>query len=252
MTLALEAFQGSSSLVGRFDPRWKLAGLAWATLATALLRTVPPAASAFVLAVALLFLSNIRWRWYFARIASVLVFLALFVIWLPWLVPGEIWDMGPVQLSLPGLRLALLIVLKALAMVTFMLVLWASSPVENTLKAAHSLRVPGLLVQLVALTYRYVFLLGEEFARIRTALRVRGYRNRPTVHCYRTIGHVTGALLIRSYERAERVAQAMRCRGFNGRFRSLTEFRTRPLDVIAFSSILLSAAGLLLWDHLYQ
>jgi cobalt/nickel transport system permease protein len=146
--------------------------------------------------------------------------------------------------------LAALIVLKAVAVLTLVLVAWATAPWEVTLKALHALRVPGLLVQLLALTYRYLFLLGEEVVRLRTALRVRGYRNRANLHSYRTVGHVAGTLLVRSHERAERVGQAMRCRGFDGRFRALVDFRTRARDVLAFALIVGTAAGLLAWDLL--
>jgi cobalt/nickel transport system permease protein len=54
---------------------------------------------------------------------------------------------------------------------------------------------------------------------------------------------------VRSAERAERVGQAMRCRGFDGRFRSLVVCRTTWADVIVFLLIVLSAAGLLVADR---
>jgi cobalt/nickel transport system permease protein len=250
MTLSLTHFHGSSAPIGRFDPRWKLAALVPSTVAAALLQSVPAAFTAWLLALVLVFLGGMPWTWYARRMATLVLFLAPFVLWVPWLVPGDGWDIGLIHVSSPGLALAALIVLKALAIVTLMLVLWATAPLDSTLKAAHALHVPGLIVQLIVLTYRYVFLLGEELARLRIALRVRGYRNRPNVHSYRTVGHVTGALLIRSYERAERAGQAMRCRGFDGRFRSLAEFHTRPADVARFFAIIVSAAGLLIWDLL--
>jgi cobalt/nickel transport system permease protein len=105
-------------------------------------------------------------------------------------------------------------------------------------------------VQLAVLTYRYVFVLADELGRLRVALRVRGYRNRMTRHSYRTIGHVAGTLLVRGAERAERVGQAMRCRGFDGRFRSLAAFRTTAVDVAAFVLIGGGAAAVWLWDRL--
>jgi cobalt/nickel transport system permease protein len=147
---------------------------------------------------------------------------------------------------------AAVITLKALAIVMLTLVLWATAPVEVTFKAAHALRVPGVVVQLLALTYRYLFLLLEELGRLRVALRVRGYRNRANRQSYRTVGHVAGALLVRSYERAERVGQAMRCRGFDGCFRALAEFRTRMQDVAAFLLIVGGSVGLLAWDLLQR
>ncbi len=248
MTLALEPVLGSSSPLGRFDPRWKLAALMPAAFVTALLQTVPAALAALLFAWVLVFLGRIPLCWYLRRMAGLVGFLALFVVWAPWLVPGDGWDIGPLRLSIAGLTIGLLIFLKALAIVTLMLVLWTTASMDCTLKAAHALHLPGLIVQLLVLTYRYIFLLGEELARLRIALRVRGFRNRPSLHSYRTVGHVAGALILRGYERAERVSQAMRCRGFDGRHRSLAEFRTRPADVVLFGLIIASAAGLCLLD----
>ena len=155
---------------------------------------------------------------------------------------------GPLTLSAHGALVALLLALKAVALVTLSLVLLATGPLDATLKAAHSLRVPGLLIQLALLSYRYLFVLADELIRLRRALRVRGFRNRANRHSYRTIGQVCGTLLARGVERAERVHHAMRCRGFDGRFRSLTQFRTRTADVAAFLLIASAAAGLLAWD----
>ena len=63
---------------------------------------------------------------------------------------------------------------------------------------------------------------------------------------------VAGMLLVRASERAERVAQALRCRGFEGRFQSLTTFRTRWPDVLFLAAVLLTAALVLAWDLLLR
>src|SRR5262249_27981882 len=150
---------------------------------------------------------------------------------------GPVWHVGSLAVSQDGTRLALLIGLRAMTVMIVLLVLWATAPLDATLKAAQALRVPGVLIQLMLLTYRYLFLLAEELQRLRIALRVRGYRQRATVHCYRTTAHVAGTLLVRGYERAERVSHAMRCRGFDGQYRSLTRFATRPRDVALFFAL---------------
>ena len=53
-------------------------------------------------------------------------------------------------------------------------------------------------------------------------------------------------------QRGERVGQAMRCRGFDGRFRSLAEFRTRPADCLFFFLMAGGAAALLLVDFVQR
>lgn len=247
MTLALAQLPCPDSPLRRLDARWKLAGLLLTLVAVALLRTLPAAAAALAGALVLAVAGRLPRPWFLARAGVALLFLAPFVLTLPFLLPGP--EGVP---SWHGVRIALLITAKALALVTLLLVLLATAPPADTLKAAHALRVPGVLLQVFVLTSRYVFLVAEELGRLRVALRVRGYRNRPTRHSYRTVGHVTGTLLVRSHERGERVSQAMRCRGFDGRFRSLANFHTRLRDVVFF--LLLTAAGvsLVVWDFLQR
>jgi cobalt/nickel transport system permease protein len=254
MTITFEPLPCPDSPLRRLDPRWKLAALLLGTALIAAVRTLAPAGVGLLGALALAAVARLPWRWYLGRAAAVGVFVALFTGPLPFLLdgPGPTAHLGPVTVSWYGLSVALLIAGKALTVLTLMLVLLASAPLEDTLKAAHALRVPGLLVQLAVLTYRYIFVLAGELATLRVALRVRGYRNRANRHSYRTVGHVAGALLVRGYERAERVGQAMRCRGFTGRFHSLAEFRTTAADVAAFAVVVGCAGALLAWDVLWR
>src|SRR5205085_345363 len=99
-------------------------------------------------------------------------------------------------LALAGLAVTLLQSLPA----SLALVALATAPLEVNLKAAHALHMPGLLIHLTLLAFRYLFVLGDELGRLRIAVRVRGYRNRMSRHCYRTIGHLAGTLLVRGDE----------------------------------------------------
>jgi cobalt/nickel transport system permease protein len=218
----------------RMDGRWKLAAVVVGLIAVVTLHTVPAAALALAAVLGLLLVSRLPWSWLLLRLSGVALFLSMFLVILPLTMPGDDVALGPIRVSSEGIRLGALICLKALTVVALALLLTATAPFETTLKAARSFHVPGLLVQLLMLTYRYVFLFGDELHKLRIALRLRRYRNRPSLHSYRTIGHVTGTLLVRSYERAERVGQAMRCRGFDGQFRTLHAFRTRWQDVAWF------------------
>jgi cobalt/nickel transport system permease protein len=250
MTRSLDPPTLTASPLSRLDPRWKLAALVVAAAVVSVLGTLPAAAAALAAALVLAGVSRMPLHWYLGRMAALAMVLLMFVLLLPFLLHdgGPRLALGPVRLSWYGLGVALLLCLKAVTIVTLMLVLLVSAPLDATLKAAHALHVPGLLVQIAALTYRYLFLLADELARLLTALRVRGYRLRSRPQRLRMIGHLTGTVLVRGYERAERVSQAMRCRGFDGRYRSLAEFRTRPADVAAFLVIVGGAAALLCWD----
>jgi cobalt/nickel transport system permease protein len=185
-------------------------------------------------------LARMPWRWFGQRLLVVAVPLAFFVVPLPLLAEG--WG--------EGVRLAGLFAVKALTLATLAAILVVSAPPGITLKAAHALHVPGLLIHLALLSYRYLFVLGDELARLRVALRVRGFRNRANAHSYRTVGQAAGTLLVHGYERAERVSQAMRCRGFDGRFRSLAVFRARGVDFLLLTLMTASVLALVGLDML--
>jgi cobalt/nickel transport system permease protein len=252
MTLAFDIPECKTSILQRLDPRWKLAALLLAALTIAFLRTLGPASAALLGALALVALARVPWSWYLTRMATAMTLYALFLIWLPFVVEEghQTLDLGFLTLSLQGLLRLFVLTANLTSMISLMLVLLATTSLHNTFKAARALLAPRILVFLMLLTYRYAFLLMEEFARLRIAVRVRGFRNRANLHSYRTVGQVAGTLLVRSAERSERVGQAMRCRGFDGEFRSLADFRTRWFDVLAFASIVGYAASLLAWDGL--
>jgi cobalt/nickel transport system permease protein len=243
MTLKIQTLPAPELPFGRLDARWKLVAFVVAAVCVLLLRHVTTAAVALGAALVVALACRLPWRWFVARLGAVAGFLALVFLVLPLLGKEPSWP------SLQhGLVLAALVCLKTLAFAVFALVLLGTSSFDAILKASHQFRVPGLIIQLAALAYRYTFVLGSELARLRVALRVRGYRNRASHHCYRTVGHVAGTLLVRGYERAERVGQAMRCRGFQGRFRTLGEFHTGTADVALFLSVATGAAVLVYWD----
>lgn len=241
----------TSSPLGRWDPRWKLA--AFLTLGCCLFLLHRPAINALALGSALLLaaVGRLPLRWVLGRLGLVLLVLAPFLLLLPFVQKQAepAWQLGPLRFSLPGLWAALVLGLKTLTLTLLVLILLITAPLPATFKAAQALHVPGLLVQLALLTYRYIFVLANELARLRVALRVRGYRNRPNLHCYRTAGHVTGTLLVRGYEQAERVEQAMRCRGFDGRFRTLNDFQTQPRDVLGLLAAVAGAVLLVALDR---
>ena len=237
MTVALRYRPVPPSAVARWDARWKLAAVLAAVAGAASLDGVGPSAAAFAAGFLLVLLARLPWPVVRSRL-GVLAFATLpFFAVLP-------FTLGPAA----GLAVASGLALRCLAVGCFGLVLAGTAPVHHTMAAAHRLGVPGVLVRLALLAYRYAFLLADELRRLRVALWVRGFRPRADAHGYRTLGHVTGALLVRGADRAEHVAEAMRCRGFDGAFHTLTAFRTTPWDVASFAALVAGTIAVLWWD----
>ncbi|NQU25565.1 MAG: cobalt ECF transporter T component CbiQ [Candidatus Nealsonbacteria bacterium] len=93
------------------------------------------------------------------------------------------------------------------------------------------LRVPDKLTHLLVFTVRYLDVLHREYLRLAAAMKTRGFRPRLNRHTLATYGYLVGMLLVRSFDRAERIVAAMKCRGFRGRFYLLDHFSFSRRDV---------------------
>lgn len=166
------------------------------------------------------------------RLLPLNVVVLLVVAILPWSMPGApLARLGPIAYSMDGLLHAVVIGVKANAIMVAIVVLLGTLDVVTLGHALAHLHVPQKLIHLLLFTVQYFDVLNREHLRLRAAMRVRGFRPRVNRHTYRAYGYLVGMLLVRSLDRSERVVAAMKCRGFRGRFYLLDHFAYRAIDV---------------------
>lgn len=106
------------------------------------------------------------------------------------------------------------IILRGVITITAALLLVATTGMPAICTVLKSWRVPMVLVMQLQLLYRYLFVLQEEVGNMVLAVQLRRGTNQALP--WREGGMLLGALLIRSFARAQRIYQAMLCRGFDG------------------------------------
>jgi len=232
------------------DPRARVvAALAFA-LAVVALERIEVVALALGAAVVGATLFRVSPRAAARRLAAAQASLLLLVVTLPFSIPGEsVFRLGPLSASDAGVLRAALVALKANAILVAVLGLLGTLDASRLGHALYRLRAPAGLVHLLLFTVRYLGLLEAELARLRTALRARAFRPRSDRHTLLSLGQLAGMLIVRSHARAERVMEAMRCRGFTGRFHVLDDLRWRAADGVFAAALCLGIAGLLAADR---
>ena len=239
-----------ASLMAGFDPRLKVVSLAVFSILVALCHQWPALVSSGILALVLVALSGISLMETLRRLVPVNTMVLFLWVFLPFSVKGQgIYVLGPLTASREGVELALLITMKANVMMLMFISFAATTPVMTAGQALDRLGLPYKLVHLFFFTYRYIHVIYSEYNTLRTAMTVRGFVPKTSVHTYRSYAYLVGMLLVRSSDRAERVYRAMICRGFNGRFYSLREFSMNRKDGVMFSVICLwmLATGWMEW-----
>ncbi len=101
-------------------------------------------------------------------------------------------------------------------------------PFDQLLQALRRIYVPTVVVAMLAFMYRYVFVLWDELARMRTARNARNFEQVSLFQKWKYLAQMIGLLLIRSMDRAERVYKSMLARGWDGHVRTLTASPAQP------------------------
>lgn len=248
MTLA-EPFAVGTSLLHRRDPRAKLlAALAW-SIALALLQNLHVLAAGLGCSIVLLAMARLSPGLLFRRLMIVNLFILCAWLVLPWTVPGKsITAFGPVTITQPGVLLALRMTIRCNAIVFVCIALLGTSPLLATSQSLRSLHVPEKIVLILFFCVQYIQVIHDEYTRMTAAIRLRGFRQRTTLHAYRTYANLVGLLLVRSHDRAIRVYDAMLCRGFDGRLRSLYENHLTWRDWVLTGGIVTITMVLVIWE----
>ena len=226
-----EPFADGASVVHRLDPRGRIVVAALFAILLATTTTYATALAGLALALLYLALARLPLRQVAVRLLVVNSFIFFLWLVLPLTYPGDpLWSLGPLTATRQGLVFTGLITLKSNAIIIALISLIATVPVVTLGQALHQMRVPDKLAHLLLFTYRYIHVFEQEYRRLVQAMKIRGFRPRTNLHTYRSYAYLAAMLLVRSFDRAERVFQAMLCRGFNGTFYSLKIFTWQRRD----------------------
>lgn len=241
----------NQSLIDRLHPRTRLLSAVVFVMVFVALHNLWTLVLALVAALSLVALARLPLASLRQRMTHVEGFMVLLFVVLPFTTPGEpVAALGPLSISAEGLLLTATIVLTVNASVLAIFALLSTLEPVRLGHTLASLRVPDKLVHLLLFTVRYIAVFRAETARLREAMRARAFTAGSNRHTWRTFGNLVGMMLIRSLERAERVDEAMRCRGFTGKLPMIVmQEQARGDRVFALVSglLILSLLGLDWW-----
>ena len=162
-----------------------------------------------------------------------------------------------------GLLRFLSIVTRSWLSVQVAILLVAATQFPDLIHALEHLRLPRMLITIIAFLYRYIFVLSDEVLRLLRARQARSavlpprrknfpydaQKGRTEVATTKSggsalwraqvAGNMVGQLFLRSYERSDRIYNAMLSRGYQGHIRTLNPHHTTTNDKILIALILL-------------
>lgn len=237
-----ETFSHGTSLLHRRAPKVKIIAAITFIAVVAISKSFVVVAMALVVAVILQSLARLSPVAVAKRLAAVNTFTLFLWLTLPLTYGGqEFTSFGPFALSIDGLWLALLITLKTNTIVLSLIALLGTSTIANLGHALEGLYMPKRLCFLLLFSYRYVFVIYQEYQKLSRAAAMRCFVPATNLHTYRTVGYLFGMTLVKSWNRASRIHQAMLLRGFDGKLIPLDRQTVDRTDYLFLAiSLLLS------------
>ena len=173
----------------------------------------------FFLAVILMGISQVPLAYIVGRILIILPFIILASLGIPW----------------RGYQGLGMLFARAILCLMMLILLTNTTRFVELLRGLRKLGCPRILVVNLSFLYRYFFVLTEEALRMKQARDCRRVGRAPFREELKIMSSMLGTLLIRSFERAERMHAAMLSRGYSGDF-PVAEARTFTWRDLVFIS----------------
>jgi cobalt/nickel transport system permease protein len=229
----LDHHRSGNSIIHRADPRLKLIML--------------------IIFILIVVITPYHHRLYFLFLASIPVMLALIsrisvlhflskllkvypmIFFISFLIPffpsnnDHAFHFGMIKIYQSGLDKFISINIKSILSIFMSIILTTTTSFDMLLKGMEKLFIPKIFILILSFMYRFIFLLIDEIERMFTAYKSR-YIKLPFWHRLNILSQQIVVLFIRTYERGERVYQAMDARGFSGKIYTLNHLKWKVLD----------------------
>lgn len=240
-----EQFSAGESIVHGLDPRIKIIVAILFSVVVAVSSNFWALFTALAVSLSLIVLARLSAKTVFYRLLLVNGLILFLWLLIPFTFKGEaLFTIGPLVGTREGVLYASQITVKCNAILLAMIALVATIPIFTLGHAMSQLHFPDKIIHLFLFTYRYIHVIFQEYHRLTNAMKIRGFIARTNIHTYRSYAYLVGMLLVKSSDRAERVYEAMLCRGFSGRYYTLSRFSIKTGDILYLSLMLAAILGL--------
>ena len=219
-TLKLDDIASGDSVIHNLDGRVKLISTVIIIIFTVFSEKiiVPIIMEIFLLSI--LYLSKVPLKDAFKRIALLLPFGGIIILFQPFIHPGNVlWTYSWMEITDTGLNWAILLLARLIASLTAIVLLSSTSPMQEIVASFRKLKMPKELAMILSITVRFLFVFIDELTTIRNAQKSRNFNIHSNLVSYkwrlRQIGYTIAMMFLKSYEQGERVHKSMVSRGFS-------------------------------------
>ncbi len=251
-----ERYAGKEGFLQGLDPRAKLAALLISISVVVGVKHITTLLFLYSIPLIMAALSKVPLGYFVRR---VWVFVPMFtgIIAIPVIfnviTPGKalfvIWNSPYIAVTKEGLHAAGIFTLRVATAVSYAILLTITTKWNDVMKGLSDFKVPGMVVTITTLTYRYIFLLTSILVDSMHSRKSRLCRKLGMIESWKEAGKNIGAVFIKTQMIGEDVYYAMLSRGYLHTAKSLNDFRFRKRDALFLALTVILMVGVFMGDR---
>lgn len=227
----VDEYSGIESIIHNFDPRAKIITFTTLIFSFVFIENISLAILAILFSIILVSLSKLPPEFVYRHLKYPVLFLFSIFFVMAFTIKGnDILNLPLVDLTFDGVYLGSLIFFRGVAALLLAFLIFSTSRFDAIIKAIYMMKLPNVFVQMIAFSYRYIFVIIDEFQNMKKALSSKGFVFGLNQYSLSLIGNMIGGLLIRSYERGDRVHSSMVSKGYGGAQQLFFEYNMKLKD----------------------
>ena len=155
--------------------------------------------------------------------------------------PKQLWIYhipSEIGFTYEGLMLVARLYMKVFNSITITLLIFSTTPFDETIKALKIFRVPDIFLLILTMTYKFVFILAQTILETYFALKLRWWSKLKRSETNRIVASRVNYTFRKAWHKYDEVFRAMVARGFTGKV-TLHNVNTIALADVCFLAIFL-------------
>ena len=137
-------------------------------------------------------------------------------------------------------ELALLIFLRSNTLLLFTLLIFHNKTLFDIAMGMKTLKVSDKLSSLFFFVAKFIVIIKEEFNTTKKTLKIRNFNPKSSIFSYQIYANIIGMLIVKSFDRAEKLKNTMVLRNFKGVIYQSKDEKFAKIDFIILISVILS------------
>lgn len=137
-------------------------------------------------------------------------------------------------------NLAYLIFLRSNALLLFTLLMFYEKTLFDIAASMQTLKVPNKLTSIFFFVAKFIIIIKEEFDITKKVMKIRNFKSKSNVFSYIIYANVIGMIIVKCFERAEKLKNSMILRNFQGKIYSTKDEKFTKVDLVIFILVIVS------------